>query len=162
MLASHCSRVSLWLKRWIFPFKSWYMRVSHHEPCRYCRESCQAGHTSCSLHDSNHVTQTHVQPVLACYVSAVEMSGFCLEFLLMDVWLAGQWRGNSSFCHSSVWLDGIQRKLGVPWWLSGLRMQCFHCSGLGCCCVTGSIPGPGTSTCHRCDEKWRKEGRKKI
>ncbi len=27
------------------------------------------------------------------------------------------------------------------------------CCGLGCCCGTGSIPGPGTSTCHRCGQK---------
>ena len=25
---------------------------------------------------------------------------------------------------------------------------CFHCSSLGCCCGMGSVPGPGTSTCH--------------
>ena len=30
----------------------------------------------------------------------------------------------------------------------GLRTWCCHCSGLGCCCGTGLIPGPETSTCH--------------
>ena len=33
---------------------------------------------------------------------------------------------------------------GVPWWLSRLRISCRHC-GMGHCCDTGSIPGPGTS-----------------
>ena len=26
----------------------------------------------------------------------------------------------------------------------------YRCSGLGHCCGMGSIPGPGTNTCHRC------------
>ena len=26
----------------------------------------------------------------------------------------------------------------------GLRIQCYHCYGLGCYCGTGSIPGLGT------------------
>ena len=29
----------------------------------------------------------------------------------------------------------------VPWWLSSLRIQCYHCCGLG------SVPGTGTSKC---------------
>ena len=35
----------------------------------------------------------------------------------------------------------------VPLWFSRLRIQHFHCSGLGRYCGIGSIPGPGTSTC---------------
>ena len=38
---------------------------------------------------------------------------------------------------------------GVP-----LRNQCYHCSGSGCCCGTGSVPGPGTSTCHEHSQKY--------
>ena len=38
--------------------------------------------------------------------------------------------------------------MGVPWWLSRLRIQCCHCSSSGCCCGRGSTLGPGTSTCH--------------
>ena len=26
-------------------------------------------------------------------------------------------------------------------WVSGLKIWCCHCSGLGCCCGVGSIPG---------------------
>ena len=37
-------------------------------------------------------------------------------------------------------------KIGVPWWHNGLRIQGCHCSSLGCCCGTGSIPGLGIST----------------
>ena len=32
----------------------------------------------------------------------------------------------------------------VPWWLSKLKAQLCHC------CCSGSVPGPGISTCHRC------------
>ena len=31
-----------------------------------------------------------------------------------------------------------KQDLGIPWWLSGLRIQCCHCYGIG------SIPGLGT------------------
>ena len=34
---------------------------------------------------------------------------------------------------------------GVPWWGSGLRIQCCHCCGLGCSGGSGLIPGSGTS-----------------
>ena len=42
---------------------------------------------------------------------------------------------------------------GFPLWISGLTIQCCQCSGSGCCCGMGSIPGVGTSTCHRCRKK---------
>ena len=31
---------------------------------------------------------------------------------------------------------------GVPLWLSGLGIQCCHCSGSGYCSSIGLIPGP--------------------
>ena len=40
-----------------------------------------------------------------------------------------------------------------PCGFSGVRIQHYHCSGLGCCCSMGSTPGPGTSACHRCGKK---------
>ena len=40
--------------------------------------------------------------------------------------------------------------IGVPLWHSGLRIQCCHCSGLGC---YGLITGWRTSACHRCRKK---------
>ena len=36
---------------------------------------------------------------------------------------------------------------------SRLRIQCCHCYGSGYCCGTGSMPGPGTSACHKCNQK---------
>ena len=36
---------------------------------------------------------------------------------------------------------------GVPLWLSGLRIQCCHCSSLGQCCGVGSVLGLGASIC---------------
>ena len=38
--------------------------------------------------------------------------------------------------------------LGVPLWLSGLRIQCSHC------CDVGSVPGLGTSSCPRHSQKY--------
>ena len=40
---------------------------------------------------------------------------------------------------------------GVPLWLSGLRIQCCHCCGMGL------IPGPRTSTYHKCSQKGKGE-----
>ena len=39
---------------------------------------------------------------------------------------------------------------GVLLWPSRLRIRHYHCSSLGCCHGTDSVPGPGTSTCHEC------------
>ena len=44
----------------------------------------------------------------------------------------------------------------VSWWLSGLSIQHYHCYGSGHCCGMGSIPGPGTSACHRHRQKFFK------
>ena len=50
----------------------------------------------------------------------------------------------------------VQEKLGVPWWLNGLRI--WHCR----CCGVGLIPGPGIFMCRRCKKKKkRKKERKK-
>ena len=49
-------------------------------------------------------------------------------------------------------LDALVKNLlsmGVPWWLSELRIWHCHCCGLGHCCGVGLIPGPGISACHR-------------
>ena len=44
---------------------------------------------------------------------------------------------------SAEFLMGREACGGVPLWCSGLRIQHCHCSGGGCCCGTGSIPGLG-------------------
>ena len=43
----------------------------------------------------------------------------------------------------------------AQWELQALRIQCCHCCGSGHYCGTGSIPGPGTSTC--CGRSHRKK-----
>lgn len=48
------------------------------------------------------------------------------------------------------------KSLGFPLWISGLRIWPCYCSGLGCCCGTGSIRGLGTSMCHECNQKTTK------
>ena len=50
--------------------------------------------------------------------------------------------------HSSVLQVLYKQVLGVPWWLSGLRIWHCHCCGLGCCCGTDSVPGPRTCAWH--------------
>ena len=47
----------------------------------------------------------------------------------------------------SVSLSLIKGGLGMPLWLSELRTRCCHYCSLGCCCGSGSVPGPETSTC---------------
>ena len=44
----------------------------------------------------------------------------------------------------------------IPLWLSRLRIQ------LGHCCGSGSIPGPGTSACHRHGQKDPHKNKQKI
>ena len=41
----------------------------------------------------------------------------------------------------------------VPEWHSGLRTRRCHCSSSGLCCGASSIPGLGTSACHRHSQK---------
>ena len=41
--------------------------------------------------------------------------------------------------------------------VSGLRIWHCHCCGSGYNCGTGSIPGPGTSTCYGCAKEKKKE-----
>ena len=45
--------------------------------------------------------------------------------------------------------------------LSGLKIQCCHCSGLCHCCGAGSNPGLGTSACLGSGKEDRKQERKK-
>ena len=42
---------------------------------------------------------------------------------------------------------------GVPLWCSGLKIWRCHCSGSGCLCGAGSIPGLGSSACCMCGKK---------
>ena len=44
-------------------------------------------------------------------------------------------------------------------WHSRLKIQCCYCSGLGCCCDMGSVPGQGNSTCCKHGQK-KKENEK--
>ena len=53
--------------------------------------------------------------------------------------------------------DDPKSTLAVPLWSSGLRIWHCHCSSRGHCCGSGSIPGPGTSTCHGHGQKNKKE-----
>ena len=65
-------------------------------------------------------------------------------------------RAKSHSKHStSVW--SLKIVLRVPWWLSGLRMQCCHCCGSGYCCGVGSIPGLGISACSGWGQKKKKK-----
>lgn len=43
--------------------------------------------------------------------------------------------------------------IGLPWWISRLKFQCFQCSCSGCNCGVVSIPSPGISMCCRCSQK---------
>ena len=56
---------------------------------------------------------------------------------------------------SSEILKKEKNPLGVPWWLSGLKIQKSHC-----CCGMGSILGPIISTCYRNGQKKKKKKKK--
>ena len=58
----------------------------------------------------------------------------------------------SHFC-----LSAFKIHYGVPWWLSRLRIQCCHWCGSDGYCGAGSVPGLGTSTCHGCGWKKKRE-----
>ena len=62
------------------------------------------------------------------------------------------WLGNF---HMSNVLPTPQKKdhIGVPWWLSWLRVQPCHC------CGSDSIPSPGTSACCGYAQKTKRERR---
>ena len=55
----------------------------------------------------------------------------------------------------------IKSVMGVPWWLSRLKIQHCHCCSSGYICSMGSIPGSQTSTncwCggkKKCDESYK-------
>ena len=83
---------------------------------------------------------------------------------LMWIWWAFPWRirtylGKEEGTHRSLGslCDEIFKLvtfyLELPSWLSGLRIQHSHCCGSGYSCGSGSIPSPGTSACHKCDQK---------
>ena len=63
-------------------------------------------------------------------------------------WVKQTWDTSALFC-SLVWSYNYVKikSLGVPLWHSWLRICHCRFSGSGHCCSTGSIPGPGTSTC---------------
>lgn len=51
----------------------------------------------------------------------------------------------------------LKEDLGVPLCCSRLWIRCCHGSGLGYCCVEGSIPGPGNSCMLQASPKIQKE-----
>ena len=61
---------------------------------------------------------------------------------------------------SVLWCHHLKMELGVAWWLSRLRVQ--HCQGCssGCWCGAVLTPGSGTSACHGCSQKVKKEKKK--
>ena len=65
----------------------------------------------------------------------------------------------SSIIFSALYLSFLKLKVsGFLWWCSRLRIQHRLCSDLDlCCCGPGSIPGWGTSTCHRRSSQKKKK-----
>ena len=55
-----------------------------------------------------------------------------------------------------------RERLGVPMWLSRLRIPCCHYSGSGHRCGKSLILGLGTSTCLWCGQKRERERERLI
>ena len=72
------------------------------------------------------------------------------------------WSGVDTSSLTSVSLGLRVNTLGVPRWLSGLRIWHCHCCGLGHCCGSGLIPGLETSACHGSVQKFFKNKEEKI
>ena len=51
-------------------------------------------------------------------------------------------------------------KMGLAWWLSGLRIWHCHFSGLGHCCGADLIPGLGTGD-FQVPQAWQKKKKKR-
>ena len=58
---------------------------------------------------------------------------------------------------STIHIRVVKTPPGVLLWCSRLRIQHGHCSSLGGCCGSGSIPGPGTSTGCGCGKRKKKK-----
>ena len=82
-----------------------------------------------------------------------------------------QFLGNSKACIKNMIVvqlsgDSVRRRIiktDTIWsslWHSGIWIQHCHCYGSSYSCGVGSIPGPGTSTCHECSQK-KKERKEK-
>ena len=91
---------------------------------------------------------------------------FCLV-LKADLYKTGVWNiallwsllENEENYNSWTWLSFLNKKLRfrVPLWLSRIRTQHCHCSSLASCYGTGSLTGPGISTCHSTAKKRKKK-----
>ena len=73
---------------------------------------------------------------------------------------APPWWSKTWLSHLFFLLPLKVRHKGVLLRSSGLRIRPCHCSGLGCCCGTGSVSSPGTSMCQRHGQKKKKKGRR--
>ena len=87
----------------------------------------------------------------------------CCRSKFTQSWLPLTQALNKGVCQSVVTPFTYKEKLqGVPLWCSGLRIWHCYYNGLGRCYGVGSIPGLGTSTCHRCGQKKKKEKNEKL
>ena len=50
-------------------------------------------------------------------------------------------------------------EMGVPWWLSGVRILCCHCCGSGYCHGVVLNSGPGTSVYLKCVQEKTKQNK---
>ena len=71
---------------------------------------------------------------------------------------APPWWSKTWLSHLFFLLPLKVRHKGVLLRSSGLRIRPCHCSGLGCCCGTGSVSSPGTAECQRHGQKKKRGG----
>ena len=121
---------------------------------------CSGTPTDCILHPSLMNDFEHLfMSLFACYIY-LYLLWWCVHILYhvsVINWVCVAFLLNAERSYASK-----MQSFGVPWGLRGLWIWRCHGCCSGHCCGTGSIPGLGTSTCHRCSPKKKIQSRVHI
>ena len=76
------------------------------------------------------------------------------------------WNWDHTLGHCMLWPKKKNEKRnnyiqGIPWWCSSLRIQHCHCCDSCHWHGAGSIPGAGSSACHKCAQKRKRRKKTK-
>ena len=140
-----------WTKKWLFIFQNGNIWISNTLASPPSPQNFQ-------------VWKTVVPRFCTCFVLKMSEGNVCPEaFVVKKAWGSRKvwgllfwdlWVCSLIECQLMV----IAGNTGVPLLLRGLRIWCYHYSGLGCCCGAGLIPGLGISPYCRHSQKKKDRG----